>query len=205
MLNVIKIEGKNQEEVLKQALEKLNSSEKEVYYYFTEQEGGLFKSKKVTVDMVTKYDIKTYIKNYINELAKNMETKINCEIKEKEEGFSVILVSENNGILIGKYGRTLSAIQTLLRQSLKKYGNFNIKINIDIANYKAKRERNIVFEVKKIAKEVMNTKIDAKLDPMNSYERRVVHTILADYPNLTTESEGIAPNRYVVIKYNENA
>ncbi len=62
MLNVIKIEGKNQEEVLKQALEKLNSSEKEVYYYFTEQEGGLFKSKKVTVDMVTK----TYIKNYIN-------------------------------------------------------------------------------------------------------------------------------------------
>jgi len=66
MLNVIKIEGKNQEEVLKQALEKLNSSEKEVYYYFTEQEGGLFKSKKVTVDMVTKYDIKTYIKNYIN-------------------------------------------------------------------------------------------------------------------------------------------
>ncbi len=134
-----------------------------------------------------------------------METKINCEIKEKEEGFSVILVSENNGILIGKDGRTLSAIQTLLRQSLKKYGNFNIKINIDIANYKAKRERNIVFEVKKIAKEVMNTKIDAKLDPMNSYERRVVHTILADYPNLTTESEGIAPNRYVVIKYNENA
>lgn len=155
--------------------------------------------------MVTKYDVKTFIKNYIYELAKNMGTTINCEITEKEQGYSVLLVSDQNAILIGKDGRTLSSIQTLLRQALKKYGKFNIKINIDIAGYKAKRERNIAYEVKKIAKEVMQTKIDAKLDPMNSYERRIVHTVLADFPKLITESEGTEPNRYVVIKYKEDA
>ena len=203
MLKITKVEAKSQEEALKQALEKLNSNEKEVYYYFEEQEGGLFKSKKYAVNIVTKYDVKTFIKEYISELAKKMNTTINCEVTEKEQGLNVVLVSDNNAVLIGKDGKTLSSIQLLLRQALKKYGSFNIKLNIDIANYKAKRERNIAFEVKKIAKEVIKTKIDAKLDPMNSYERRIVHTVLADFPDLITESEGSEPNRCVVIKYKE--
>lgn len=205
MLEVKRVEEKSREEALKQALESLNTNESEVYYYFEERESGLFKSKKVIANVVTKYDVKEFIKSYINELAKNMNVTINTEVTIKEQGISVILISDKNAVLIGKEGRTLSSIQTLLRQAIKKYGNFGIKVNVDIANYKVKRERNIEFEVKKIAKEVMKTKIDAKLDPMNSYERRIVHTVLADFPQLITESEGISPNRYVVIKYNEDA
>jgi len=203
MLEVTKLEAKTKEEALKQALETLNTNEREVYYYFEEEEGGLFKSKKVVINIITKYDVKTYIKSYVSELAKQIGTTINCEVTEKEHGYSVVLISDKNAVLIGKDGKTLSAIQTLLRQSFKKYGKFNIKVNLDIANYKAKRERNIAYEVKKIAKEVMKTKISAKLDPMNSYERRVVHTVLTDFPELMTESEGVEPNRYVVIKYKD--
>lgn len=201
MLNKTKVSAKTKEEALRQALEKLNSSEKEVYYYFESETSGLLKKQKYTVNVVTKYDVKLFLKDYISNLAKNLNTKIECEITEKLGGMQIVLVSDNNAVLIGKDGKTLSALQTILRQVLKNNGNFDIKLNVDISNYKAKKERNLAFEVKKIAKEVMKSGVDAKLDPMNSYERRIVHTVLCDFPNLTTESEGEEPNRYVVIKY----
>ena len=80
------------------------------------------------------------------------------------------------------------------------YGNFDIKVNLDIDGYKERRQKNIEREVHKIAKEVLSSGVDAKLDPMNSYERRLVHNIVSEYDNLITQSEGEAPNRYVVIK-----
>ena len=115
-----------------------------------------------------------------------------------------MIVADKNGLLIGKDGNTLKSIQLLLRQSLRKYGKFDIKVNLDVAGYKAKRERNITYEAKKIAREVMRSHVDAKLDPMNSYERRIVHTAIADFKNIETESEGTEPNRCVVIKYKED-
>lgn len=204
MLEIVKNEAKTKEEALLKSLEELNVREDETFYFFEETEGGLFKGKKYISVVTTKYAVKEYIKNFLNELAKKMNTKFNIEVKETEYGFSVVIIGDNSSALIGKEGRTLTSIQTILRQSLKKYGNFNIKVNIDISNYKAKRERNITYEVKKICREVLKTKIDAKLDPMNSYERRIVHTVVSDFDNLVTESEGVQPNRYVVIKYQEN-
>ena len=204
MLEIVRNEAKTKEEALLKSLEELNVREDETFYFFEETEGGLFKGKKYVSVVTTKYAVKEYIKNFLNELAKKMNTKFNIEVKETEYGFSVVIIGDNSGALIGKEGRTLTSIQTILRQSLKKYGNFDIKVNIDISNYKAKRERNITYEVKKICREVLKTKIDAKLDPMNSYERRIVHTVVSEFDNLVTESEGVQPNRYVVIKYQEN-
>ena len=204
MLEIARNEAKNKEDALAKSLEELNVREDETFYYFEESEGGLFKGKKYTAVVTTKYAVKEYIKDFLNELAKKMNTKFNIEVKETEVGFSVIVVGDNAAALIGKEGRTLNSIQTILRQSLKKEGRFNIKVNIDISNYKAKRERNITFEVKKICKEVLKTKVDAKLDPMNSYERRIVHNVVGGFKNLTSESEGEQPNRFVVIKYKED-
>ena len=204
MLEIVRNEAKTKEEALSKSLEELNVREDETFYFFEETEGGLFKGKKYISVVTTKYAVKEYIKTFLNELAKKMNTKFNIEIKETEYGFSVVIIGDNSAALIGKEGRTLTSIQNILRQSLKKYGNFNIKVNIDISNYKAKRERNIMYEVKKVCREVLKTKIDAKLDPMNSYERRIVHTVVSDFDNLVTESEGVQPNRYVVIKYKEN-
>lgn len=203
-MKVVKKEAKNKEEALAKALEELNAREGEVFYYFEETEGGLFKGKKVSISAVTKYEVKEFIKNYLKELAHKMNTKFNIEIKETEYGFNIVIITDDNAILIGKDGKNLNSIQLLLRQTLKNLGNFDIKANLDIANYKVKKEKQLSFEVKKIAKEVLSTKVDVKLDSMNSYERRIVHNVVSEFKNLTTDSEGETPNRYVVIKYKKD-
>ena len=204
MLEVVKNESKNQEEALTRCLEELNVNLNEVYYYIEEGEAGLFGKKKYIAYVVTKYDVKEYVKKFLNELAVKMNTSFNVEVNENDGVISAIIVTDDSGVMIGKEGKNLNAIQTILRQSLRKYGNFDIKVNLDISGYKARREKNIEREVKKIAREVLKTKIEAKLDPMNSYERRIVHTIIAEYDGLATQSEGEAPNRYVVIKIKED-
>lgn len=204
MLEVVKNESKNQKEALTRCLEELNVNLNEVYYYIEEGEAGLFGKKKYIAYVVTKYDVKEYVKKFLNELAVKMNTSFNVEVNENDGVISAIIVTDDSGVMIGKEGKNLNAIQTILRQSLRKYGNFDIKVNLDISGYKARREKNIEREVKKIAREVLKTKIEAKLDPMNSYERRIVHTIISEYDGLATQSEGEAPNRYVVIKIKED-
>ena len=204
MLEMARNEAKSKEDALAKSLEELNVREDETFYYFEETEGGLFKGKKYISVVTTKYAVKEFIKEFLTDLARFMNTKFNIEVKESEVGFSVIIIGDNSAALIGKEGKTLNSIQTILRQSLKNQGNFNIKVNIDISNYKAKKERNITYDVKKICKEVLKTKVDAKLDPMNSYERRIVHNVVGGFKDLISESEGEQPNRYVVIKYKED-
>ncbi len=204
MLKVVQNESKNKEEALTRCLEELNVNSNEVYYYIEEGEVGLFGKKKYIAYVVTRYDVKIYVKEFLNELAKKMNTSFNVEVNENDGIISAIIVTDDSSVMIGKEGKNLNAIQTILRQSLRKYGNFDIKVNLDISGYKAKRQKNIEREVRKIAKEVLKTKIEAKLDPMNSYERRIVHTIISEYDNLATQSEGEAPNRYVVIKIKED-
>ena len=204
MLEVVKNEAKSKDEALRKGLEQLNVREDEVYYYFEETEGGLFKGKKYISVITTKYAVKEYIKEFLKELAHQMNTKFNIEVTNNEVGFSVIIVADDSAALIGKDGKTLNSIQTVLRQSLKKYGDFGFKVNIDISNYKARKEKYLAIEIKKICREVLKTKIEVKLDPMNSYERRIVHNVVSKFDKLCSESEGETPNRYTVIKYKED-
>ena len=201
VLEVTKYESKNRDDALNKCLEELNVNLSEVYYYIDEEESGLFKSKKYIAYVITKYSVKEYIRAYLAELARKMGTTFNVEVNEKDGVISILIVTDNNAVIIGKDGNTLNSIQMILRQSLRKFGNFDIKVNLDIAGYKSKREKNIMYEAKKIAREVSKTRVDAKLDPMNSYERRLVHTAIADFKHIETESEGEEPNRCVVIKY----
>ncbi len=205
MVEVRKIEGKTKEEAMPACLEELKVEETELYTRYQETEAKLFKSKKVILEVVTKEDITNYLKEFISEYAKGMNIEIHSEIKENDGIYNVVLVSEDhNPILIGKDGRTLSALQTLLRSSIQAKTGFTIKVVVDVANYKAKKQKNLEFEARKIAREVLKTKVEAKLDPMNSYDRRVVHEVVSKFENLETESFGETPNRYVVIRYKKD-
>lgn len=204
MITSYKYEGKTKEEALEKCNTELNESEENLYIKENQQEGGLFKSKKYQIECYKKEDIYSFIKSYINDIAKGMNIDIKSEIREVNDCINVVLISDNNSILIGKDGKTLKSLQTLMRQTLLAQTNINIKINVDVANYKAKKIKNMKFQVKQIAKEVLKTHIDAKLDPMNSYERRIVHTIITEFEKLETESIGEEPNRCVVIKYKED-
>ncbi len=193
-------EGKNETEVLNKALSELNASKEEVYYDINETvSGSLFKSKKYLVTVVLKEDLLEYIKSYLKEVTNLMGIDAELEIIKKENFIKVNMLSDNSSILIGKNGRTMSSLQDLLRQSVKKNG---IKVNIilDANDYKEKQQKNIERLAVKLAKDVVKTGIEVKMDRMNSYERRLVHNRLTDFKGVTTISEGEEPNRYVVIK-----
>ncbi len=196
-----KYEGKNKEELEKQFLNDLNVSKEELFIREKEEEGNLFKSKKYIYEVVKKEDIISFTKDYIKELSNNFGLEIKSEVRFKEDVLIIVLVSDNNSVLIGKDGRTLSALQTLIKNVILNKLKFNIKVSVDVSNYKAKKQKNLEYEIKKIAKDVLKTHIEVKLDPMNSYDRRCVHTVISNFENLKTESFGENPNRYVVISY----
>jgi len=203
MLEIIKEEGKTEEEALNKILEQTKLTSEEIFTTTEFQEGKLFKGAKYIVSAIKKDDIKKLIEEFIYNLSTLMNIKIDSDILNREDTYNVTLVSDNNSILIGKEGKTLNAIQIMIRQLVKKECDLNLKINLDVANYKIKKMKNIEFEVKKIAKEVLATKIDVSLDPMNSYERRMVHSLIGNYDHLITESIGEGKERHIIIKYVE--
>ena len=205
MLTLYRYEGKTEEEAINSCLEDLKLEKEDLYFKITEEAAKLFKSKKYIVEALKKEDIINYVKNYIKEFASKFAININSEVRMNEDIISIILVSDNNSILIGKEGRTLEALQTLLKQSVLSATNLNFKVHIDASNYKANKQKNLEYEIKKIAKDILNTKIEVKLDPMNSYDRRCVHNVVATFENLKSTSYGEAPARYVVISYKEDS
>ena len=196
--------GKTKEEAIKLAKEELQEVEENLFIKEIEViEGGLFKKGKVEIEVIEKREVVKDIKDYLVNLLKNMGYSVNIEIKNKEEVPKYIIFSDNDALLIGKNGRNLKALSIVVAQYISNELGRNYKFMIDVNEYKEKREHSIERLAKRVAREVRSTKIEAKLDPMNSYERRIVHNILTDYKGVYTESEGEEPNRYVVIKPKE--
>lgn len=204
MLEIKQYEAKTKEEALDIALKDLNLEREDLFLKSEYIEGKLFKSQKYIVSVIKKSDVKKYIEDFFKNIANYMNINIETEVIEANDIFNVLLVSNNNSILIGKEGKTLNCLQTLIRQSIKNNTQLLIKLNLDVSNYKIKKLKNIEKLVKGIATDVENTQISVSLDSMNSYERRLVHKIIDEYPLLTTESIGEGKDRHVVIKYKEN-
>ena len=161
---------------------------------------GIFKSKKVEIEVIEKREVKQYIKQCLQKLLKDLGFQANIEIKTNNDIPTYIIYSDNDALLIGKNGKNLQALSIVVSQVLKKEIGTTFKFLIDINSYKEKREHTIESLAKKIAKEVISTNVEVKLDSMNSYERRIVHNILSNNNKVYTESVGEEPNRSVVIK-----
>lgn len=155
------------------------------------------------MEVVKKEEVKEYIREFLTKTTTEMGVSARIEINEEDDVFTAKMFSDNNSILIGKDGRTLKSLQVLLRQSLSNQIKFNVKVNLDASNYKVKKERFFEKDIKNIINDVMKSKDEVKLDPMNSYKRRIVHSIASEYYNIETESFGEEPERYVVIRYIE--
>ena len=202
-MEILVYEGKNLNELKEKAFSELNASEYELYIRETEEVKGLLKTKKYKLEILTKDDVVKYIKNYIIDVAKNMGITVNIEAKKRENYIQINLFSENSSILIGKNGRTMESLQYLIKNSIFNKTGFKINVILDVEDYKEKINKHLEYNVKKIAREVRKTGVDAKLDPMNSYERRIVHNAVNEIKGVSTISEGVEPNRYVVIKKDE--
>ncbi len=193
-------EGKEIEEIKKQIEDTLQVDEENYYLTIDEEKAGFLKGKKLVVEVITKKEVVEFMKEYLQTIAKHMNIEIRIETKIRENQIYVNLFTNHSAILIGKNGRTMEALQVLLKQTLFVQTGHMIPIVIDVENYKNKKIKNIEFLAKRTAKEVARTKVEAQLTEMNSYERRIVHTTLANSKDVFTESVGEEPNRYVVIK-----
>ncbi len=196
--------GKTKEEAIQNAKEDLQEVEDNLFIKELETtKGGLFKSKKVEIEVIEKREVVKDIKEYLIRILKCMGYTANIEIKNKEEVPKYIIFSDNDALLIGKNGKNLKALSTVVSQYLNTELGRNYKFIIDVNEYKEKREHSLERLAKRIAREVAQTKVEVKLDSMNSYERRIIHNALTNNKRVYTESEGEEPNRYVVVKPKE--
>ena len=121
--------------------------------------------------------------------------------KEEGNSYRVDLVGEDLGYLIGRRGDTLDAIQHLANYSVNRDVEGHIRINVDAESYREKREESLSRYARKKAQQVLKAHRRTTLEPMNAYERHVIHAALQDMENITTHSTGVEPNRCVVIEY----
>lgn len=192
--------GKTEDEALEEALKELDVTKEDIMYKSNEQKGGLFKSKKVELEVIKKSDIHDFIKETILKITKDMGFEVNAEVKVRDDILNITLFSDKNNLLIGKDGKNMSALSTVVRQIVFNELGYYYKFNLDVGEYKLKQQKNLERMAHKLAREVAKTKVEVKLDPMNSYERRIIHNTLNDDRYVYTESFGEEPNRYVVIK-----
>ena len=142
--------------------------------------------------------IEVFIKGLLEHMGSNA---VPHAVKGENNTYHVELVGEDLGYLIGRRGDTLDAIQHLANYSVGRNTEGHIRINVDAEDYRAKREDSLAKYARKKAQQVLKNRRRTTLEPMNAYERHVIHASLQDMDNITTHSTGTEPNRRVVIEF----
>ncbi len=144
------------------------------------------------------------IKTFLHGLLTQMENEADVKVYQPERGrYKVILEGENLGSLIGRRGETLDAIQQLTSYAVNRTGG-RVRIQLDAENYRAKREQSLQHLARKVAGKVIKYRRSVTLEPMNAYERHVIHTALQNFSGVTTYSTGTEPNRRVIVAYDRD-
>ena len=139
---------------------------------------------------------------FLRGLLEHMGVQAQIQITPRQGGgLDVQLAGDHIGAVIGRRGETLDAIQHLTNYAVNRGSDRHAHINVDAENYRAKREDSLVRLAEKMAAKAIKYKRSMALEPMNSYERHVIHTALQDYEGVTTSSTGTEPNRRVVVSY----
>lgn len=143
------------------------------------------------------------IRAFLKGLLEHMDSAAEVKVYESEKGrYKVYLEGEKLGALIGRRGETLDAIQQLTNYSINRGNEKNrARVQVDAENYREKREQSLERLAEKVAGKVTKYRRNVTLEPMNAYERHVIHTALQDTPSVTTFSIGTEPNRRVVVSY----
>ena len=139
---------------------------------------------------------------FLEGLLEHLDSHAQVKVTESEKGrYKVILEGQKLGALIGRRGETLDAIQQLTNYAVNSGSEKRIRVHVDAENYRAKREQSLVALANKVAAKVTKYRRSVTLEPMNAYERHVIHAALQDVPNVSTFSVGTEPNRRVVVSY----
>lgn len=195
--------GKTYEEAVNKAKIELQELEENLIINVIDEKKSLL-SKKCEIEVIEKREIKNFIKEKLVNILREMGYQAEVEIQVKQDISTYRIYSNNDSLLIGKGGKNLEALQIVLRQIVNTETGINYKFFLDVSDYKEKNEHHLEVLARRLAREVATTKIEVKMDSMNSYERRIVHNVLTNNKKVYTESIGEEPNRCVVIKPRED-
>jgi spoIIIJ-associated protein len=185
------------DEAMDTAVQKLHIASDKIYVnVLGETEDGV--NCEALVDVNLTLEGNKYLEGILKALG--IGYQIEARSINGEEQIYYMIDSYENSLLIGFKGKTLEALQILLRNIISTYTKDHVITSLDIGGYRSNRARQLEILATKTAKEVVKTKVQVKLQPMNSYERRIIHEKLADWRDVYTESEGEGENRAIVIK-----
>lgn len=210
IVKTLEITGKNVEEAIEKALIQLDTTKDKVEIEVIEKgcKGflNILGTKLAKIKVTLKKDFQKEAREFLENVLKSMNIEATIDIKETEDNLYINLNGNDMGILIGYRGETLDALQYLVSLSVNKGMEEGYKrITLDTEGYRKKREETLIRLADKLAKKVKNYGKTVKLEPMNPYERRIIHSELQDNPYVKTYSEGDEPFRRVVIELKKKA
>jgi len=201
-VNIIEKTGKTVDEAVELAFKELNitKDQAEVSILDPGSKGIFgFGAKPAKVSVKVKFDPENIAKTFIRELAAAMGLEISIKSSLKDNHLYVELKGAEIGVLIGKRGQTLDALQHLVSLVVNKGLGPYINVNMDSENYRKRRKETLESLAVNLAKKAKSTKREVVLEPMTSYERRIIHSTLQNDRNVSTYSQGVEPFRNVVI------
>ena len=213
MTKTIETTGKTEEEAVTAALAELGVSRDEVSVEILERaKSGFLGIGAVQAKVRVSYEVPDpepesdgpgeRAERFLAGLMEHMGVAAEIEISEREiGGFAAKLSGSGMGAVIGRRGETLDAIQHLTNYAVNRGSEKRVHISVDAENYRSKREESLVRLAEKMAAKAVKYRRSMALEPMNSYERHVIHTALQEYPGVSTSSTGVEPNRRVVVNY----
>lgn len=201
----IEITAKTVDEAITNALIKLGTTSDNVEIEVIEKESsgflGLFNNKPARIKAKCKYTADGAARNFLTQVfdAMNIDAEIDLKYDELENTLDINLSGKDMGVLIGKRGQTLDSLQYLVSLVVNKNSETYLKVKLDTENYRERRKETLENLAKNIAYKVKRTKKAVSLEPMNPYERRIIHSALQNDKFVETHSEGDEPYRRVVV------
>ena len=211
MIKIIEATGKTEDEAIQSALAELECTREQVSVEILERAKSGFlgigaSPAKVRVSFEQPDDILTLTENFLKGLLEKMGSDAVPVLEQKDENtIYVNLTGEKLGMLIGRRGETLDAIQHIANYAMNRVSEKHIHISVDAENYRSKREESLQRLAEKVAAKVLKYRKNMTLEPMNSYERHVIHTALQEYEGVSTFSTGTEPNRRIVVAFGNNS
>ena len=209
MIKSIEVSGRTEDEAIELALEQLGLLRDDVSVEIIERAKTGFLGLKNTPAVVkVHYEVKEdrteRVERFLSGLFERMDIEANLEITESDGSISVVMAGKDPGTLIGRRGETLDAIQHLTNYVVNRGSSGRVRINLDAENYRQRRNETLESLAVRTAGKVMKYRRNMTLDPMNAYERHVIHSALQNYENISTYSVGSEPNRRIVVAYGRN-
>lgn len=203
-MEFIEISAKNVDDAIKQATVQLGITSDQLEYEVLDKGSTGFLgigSKNAVIKARKKFSIDENVVEFLSSIfdAMKMEVEILVAVNEEEHIIEVELKGDDMGILIGKRGQTLDSLQYLTNLAINKHSDEYYKVKIDTEDYRKRRKETLENLAKNIAYKVKRTKRPVSLEPMNPFERRIIHSALQNDRYVTTHSEGDEPYRHVVV------